>query len=521
MQSKSDHRRPETLPGRRFVLMAAATAAALALGVAATPASADLNVVSALTYTGTQGNPSSQTVPLSKLQTCPPYAGPTSITLQPGGQPVGVPLDSSWTLETVLECGLSIQPSDVVNLTVINGGTGADESTLNSAQLSAPSRYPGGGGALPTVSVLNETIGQIQYARPWLGTGDNNAADQFTLQPNQGQPPQAVSIVVFETQPPLVLAPRAQAVAGSLTAGSEKYTLSATVATAGGVSVPSADLSWSWSVNGVPVSSQATPTVSLPTSSVNPVSVQVSDATTGTGGTRTFDVTVPAGSKPPPGNPKPGAGKKHNGNPTGNHNGNPKSRGNSAPKRSHHQKPTTTHPTHKQPRARPGTAHDQRASQHPSTPPPATTPPATTPPAATPPSPPETPPPAAPTTTPGFTPVNGATKPPRRRHHHATAKHPHPGRSRSRHHASGADAGGAAPQVVTGRLVAALDTAPASSSPPHRSCTRPPPARACRPGCTGRWRWWRCSPAASRTSGTRAAAVACIAEAPPGPMTSP
>jgi hypothetical protein len=321
--------------------------------------------------------------------------------------------------------------------------------------------YPNGDGALPTVSVSGTTT---EYARPWLGGSDDNAATQVSTNAANGVAT-PIAMYVYEHQPPLAVSLSQSP--GATTSSSERVAVNATVTDSSDTPIPSSALSYRWSVNGAVRSSAAAPTLSVRIGN-SVIGLQVHDQASGATGIDSIQVSYnPSPVKTPPAkHPHPGAGNKHSHNRTGGPKGKPKSPiGNSHPKQSHAQTPTTHRKTHKASHRGSGTGH-----------PPDTTPTTTTPaaPPATPPtSTPATTPPAAPTTTPGFTPVTGATKPPR--HRRTAPRHPRRGPAGAHHAAGRGTSSNAAPRLVTGRLVADVNAvAPGSSPLVHPAAARDP-----------------------------------------------
>ena len=421
--------------------MAAACATLAALGAGAAPASADQAVVSATVYSGSGGvGPQTKPVMESLLANdCPLYDGPVTIPLSSGTE-ITVPSNSTWTLSTVLQCGLSIPPTDVYSLRVRNGVTNAFQAPLTGPEVFDPAAYPNGDGVLPLVSVNGGTT-QTQYVRPALSATDDNAADNFTVDG-------PISIVVNERAAPLNVTITKPAAAAK-TSASERVRLAATVTAADRAPVPSAHLTYAWSVNGATYSG-LTPTVSIKPG-VTIVSVEVVDQATGTGGTASRSVTYdPTGGTSHNNKPRQGSGGHNHGNNSGQTHGKRKSRGNRAPRQPQHQQPSSAQHT---------TTHHSSSDTTPSS--------STTPSTATTTAPPPTSAPttSTPATTPGLTPVNGRTKPPPGRHHHASRHHRHRTATTSHRAARSGASSGLAAQLVTGRLVADIEPVPPSSSP--------------------------------------------------------
>jgi hypothetical protein len=429
--------------------LATAVACVAAAGGAALPAGAAdaQTVVSATIFPGAQGNASSAQVMLSTLSTCGDYAGPTSITMQStsGTQPPQPVSEPAWTLGTVLTCGLQIPSADVTAVQVVRFN-GAYETSLSNAQIFDSAQYPGSDDALPTVYV-DGGENQTTYVRPPLSATDANAADNVT---QQGEP---VSLVVYENQPPLTVTATATPVSGTTTA--EQATLNATAAAADGTSIDPTQLTYSWSVGGGPPSTLAAPTLSLPVGNT-PVTVQVYDPSTGTGGTYTFDVPYSPTTPKKAQNRHPGGGSNPKGGPTGQ------------PKQKLTHRGDLEHAGANQ------GASTTRTRQH-STSPSRSSPTTTPAPAPAPPTPTPTPatPPTIQTTTvttttttgaPGLTVDSSPTK---------ALPHPHTHTPKRRSAAQT----GAAKRLVTGRLVADVQAVPLDDSP----LVRPIAAQAAAP----------------------------------------
>jgi hypothetical protein len=314
-QTQSDRRRPGIFPGRRFALATAVACAAVAggAGLPAT-AAADQPVVSATIFPGTSGNPSTQSVLLSTLASspCQIYDGP-SWTFSDGQGPLTTA--AVWSLGEVISCGLSIAPENVMAVQVFNNDNNSYENSLTPAGgVFDPSTYPSG--ALPLISVDGTTTsgGPVTYTRPPSGPSDQAQSDQFT---EDGTTP--ISIDVYESRPPLQIT--AAPVYGAATASSRTVTLAATVTDADGAAVAPSQLTWSWTLAGSSVGSEAAPTVTIAAGDSQVATVLVTDPATGTGGTATFDVSYSPTPSPPSATQPTGAGANHQGGPTGQKHG--------------------------------------------------------------------------------------------------------------------------------------------------------------------------------------------------------
>jgi PKD domain len=290
------------------------TALALAAAVAyawPTAASADQTVVSATIYPSSGGNVSQVSVGLQALEVCPEYSGSNPIYLYPPGQPFQL-TETSWSLSTVLSCGLQIPIDDVNSVQILNPSQGF-EAPLSNADLTDPTRYqdPQAPDALPVISV-DGTENQTTYIRPFRGGADANARDEVT----EGDAP--ITLVVYANGPPLIVQASARTLSSNATATTAQ--LSAAVQTATGTPVPPSGLAWSWTFGDGGTSAAATPTHRFAAGSYE-VTVQVTDATDGTGGTATIQFRTPV--KPTSGHTNQTGGKQptKSTSPTGTENG--------------------------------------------------------------------------------------------------------------------------------------------------------------------------------------------------------
>ncbi len=209
----------------------------ITLACDAASAAADQAVVNATVYPGPKGSISTRTASLSMLSGCTPYSGANPMYLYPGGQPLQLPLSSTWALSTVLTCGLQVPLTDVTNVQVVRSPSSRGlEEPLTDAELSDSSQWQEAG-ALPVIST-DGSENQNTYTRPWKGGSDRNASDQVTV---QGEP---IAIAVYESGPPLTVNASGRTLSESATAMRVKF--AATVRDANGASVPAASLTWSW-----------------------------------------------------------------------------------------------------------------------------------------------------------------------------------------------------------------------------------------------------------------------------------
>ncbi len=292
-------RRLPQVAGRRFACPLAFLAVATAIALAPAAAAADVAMVNATVYPSNGAGVTTDTVELSKLQTCPSYSGPSSLAMNPSGIPYQLP-SSTWTVATVLQCGLGllIDGSTSVQVLTINRGY---EAPLSFADLTDPSQYhdPQAPGALPVIS--NDGGSTLNtYTRPYRGGNDQNARDQVT---GDGPP---LSIVVYVSGAPLKVEAVQHTV--SRTAKTKTIRFSATVRGANDAPIAPPALTWSWSFDGGLPTSASTPTYKFGLG-VSYVAVQVTDASTGSGGTATLEVGV-TNAGPPSEHGRSGGGKK-------------------------------------------------------------------------------------------------------------------------------------------------------------------------------------------------------------------
>ena len=266
-------------------------------------AAADQAVATATIYPGPGASIKTQTVSLSTLNGCTPYTGASPMYLYPpfpGGQPFQVPTSSSWSLSTVLTCGLGVPLTDLTNVQVVRSPASRGlEDPLTSAQLTEASQWQAAG-ALPVIST-DGSEDQTTYTRPWRGGNDDNGADQVTV---QGEP---IAIAVYESGPPLKVT--ASRTALSRTPKTVKVRFAATVRDSHGANVPSSSITWDWSFGDGASSNAASPTHAFAPGNY-PVTVQVTDTAAGTGGTDTIQVVAHT-SNPGTGSHGHSGGGKH------------------------------------------------------------------------------------------------------------------------------------------------------------------------------------------------------------------
>lgn len=223
------------------------------------------------------------------LSGCPPYAGPDTIYLYAAGEYAGqgapqqLPPGSTWTLATVLSCGLGVPVIDVTAVQVATNSRGF-ESPLSNAQLVDPGQYhdPQAIGALPAI-FTDGSEDQNTYVRPWFGEPDDNAGDEVV---GQGTP---IKLVVFEKGQPLTVNITDSTVSDSKSAVKKRFT--AAVHDPAGASIPASARRYSWSFGDNATATSATPTHTF-VPGTYPVTLQVADPASGTGGVQTIEVTA-------------------------------------------------------------------------------------------------------------------------------------------------------------------------------------------------------------------------------------
>ena len=271
------------------------------------------DVVSATFYSSTQGTVTHPTVGTDALASCQTYDGPNPIDLYPGGNTPPQPFQftpTSWTLSTVLSCGLGLLSSDVYGVEVLSANH-RFEDLLSNADLNDQSLYQNSG-ALPAISVDgNENL--TTYVRPYRGPGDANAGDEVT---ETGSP---ITLVAYASAP-LQVTPSSTTLSSTATATTAQF--NAVVKTPEGVTVRASNLSWTWNFGDGGTSSQVSPKHRFAAGSW-PVTVQVSEVNGGNGGTGNLLFQTPhkstSGKTNQPGGTKPTKSKSPTGTENGKH----------------------------------------------------------------------------------------------------------------------------------------------------------------------------------------------------------
>jgi hypothetical protein len=254
------------------------------------------------------------------------YPGPTTMTLNVGGmdscQPLNPAFDSfglydgqrdtpvanaslqsgsSWTMATVLSCGLGIPPNDVTDV-VVQRYRGSFENPLTEGELTDVSDYhdPDAPGALPAIGANGDFGGNNQYARPWMGGSDDNDADQVQ---DFGNP---IAIQIYEGDPPLKVAITPTRSASS----ASTYSFTAAVTDASGTPIADSALSFAWDFHDTTNGSSSTPAPShiFTGTGAYVVSVQATEAKTGDSGAGYASVTVGSSQPQVGATGQPGAG---------------------------------------------------------------------------------------------------------------------------------------------------------------------------------------------------------------------
>jgi hypothetical protein len=260
-------------------------------------------------------------------QGCTRYAGPDA-DMSPSGIKYVFP-QSSWSLATVLECGLN-QSVAAITAVAVQKSSGGWEDPLTNADLSTPGDFAVAG-AVPVVS--DDGTGII-FTRPQRTATENNAGDQVLH-------PTALALDVYEG-PLLTVAvhPGSETVAAGA-----MVSFTAAVTDAHGSPVDPATLSYAWSLDGTPSSQSQGFSQTFATAGRYTITATANDDQGG-GGADTVQITVgssqstttgPQDSNAPGNTQQPGApaiGPQHSAGTTPG--------GTSGPKTSAH-----TVPTHK------------------------------------------------------------------------------------------------------------------------------------------------------------------------------
>jgi hypothetical protein len=208
-----------------------------------------------------------------------------------------LPSGSSWSLSTVLSCGLGIPLGDVTDV-VVQRDDGSFEAALSNNALTNASVYqdPGAPTALPVVGANGEAGGNNVYYRPWLGGTDDNIKDQVLP---EGGP---IQIQVYENEAPLTVTVTPDNTSGTT------YSFSAQVQEANGTAIPTSQLTWNWSFgDGTASSRSATPNHDYQvTGSRIVVSVQATDSSIGDSGSGSTILDVNSGTPASGSNPHSG-----------------------------------------------------------------------------------------------------------------------------------------------------------------------------------------------------------------------
>jgi PKD domain len=234
---------------------------------------------------GNASTPSVVSIATLKANTCQTSPGDAPALYNSNGpEPIGEPLSSnSWSLATVLECGLGVAPDGVTGVTVFRTD-GTAEATLSAKDLSTQTDTFENPSELPVIDYDGE---HIVYYRPWRGGSDANAGDQVTED-------QHVPLAIDVYQGPL-LTVTATASDANISAGGS-VTFGETVTGGGG-----AALSYRWNFGGGAAnttSNAAAPVESFPSAGTFSVTLEVTDADGG-GGADTIPITVQSSEEPP------------------------------------------------------------------------------------------------------------------------------------------------------------------------------------------------------------------------------
>ena len=263
------------------------------LGALAARAAADTPVAGVTVYSpgssaGTVLGPVS--VETLQARACPTYS-PGSSDTPMNGQSFTLPPDT-WTLATVLTCGLGVSLANG-NTDQVQRGSGSWEAALTYPQdLTSPSSFSDPN----TVPVIYFDGSSAGYYRPPRSAGDDNAADHVDGQPiaievDQGGPPLTVSITT--------------APAGHQVPAGTTIELSGGAVASSGAPISPSKLHFTWSLAGGATFSSHSASAAGPTAEAKLAAAGVYSFTLrvvdsdGSGGAATIAITVgsiPAGA---------------------------------------------------------------------------------------------------------------------------------------------------------------------------------------------------------------------------------
>lgn len=278
---------PGSIPGHRHALRVALAVVAAAL-VAAPGALADNSGQQVTATVYPQGGASfPDTTTIGQLESsCPTYTGTQPAQVGPSSSPQSSLPSEVWSLGSVLGCLPTPIAVSQVTSVVIFDQLGQPQSGPNSVlsgglntpnDLSTPSDFP----SQDQSPLIFSDGSNITYERPQRTAGDLNAADQVTVPDGQ-----AFVFEVFEG--PQLQGLTISASSASIAAG-QRVSFSVT-------GVPTGDqTTYAWNFGGgAKNSTSPTPNLKFPTAGVWPVTLTVTDATAGSVGVATTQITVGA-----------------------------------------------------------------------------------------------------------------------------------------------------------------------------------------------------------------------------------
>ncbi len=266
-------------PGRSR-LRCAALALGLTAAIVGDPAAgavADPNqMIVATIYQPGSATGITRSVSLAALdQSCTRYAGPDADF---PSQITYVFPQTSWSLRTVLECGLN-QSVAAITAVAVQQTSGAWEDPLTNADLSTAGDFAAAG----AVPVVSDDGSNIVYTRPQRTPTDENAPDQVF---------QSTALALDVYEGPLLTV--------AVHPGSETVAVGATVSFTAGVTdalgspVDPATLSYAWSLDGTPNSQSQGFSQTLATAGRYTITATANDDQGG-GGADTVQITVGSG----------------------------------------------------------------------------------------------------------------------------------------------------------------------------------------------------------------------------------
>lgn len=280
------------------------------------PAFADTGQTISATIAGAAGPPQTVSIAALKAIPCPTYAGSAPARYGVAGKlpAESLPVDS-WTLRTVLSCGMGLGIGGITGVAVYQSDgrreTGAG-SQLLPPDVSASATDFDDPAEMPLVAYDGTNI---VYYRPWRGGSDTNAGDEVTE-----RAPSPLRLLV-STGPRLDVL--AAASSDTVTAGAS-VRFSATATDHGSGAAPTSQLSYDWDFDGAAADSHAAaPTVTFAAAGRYSVAVTVTDAGGGDGYdpiTITVDAaagtpTTPSSPNAPPTGPQQSSGAVTGGSP--------------------------------------------------------------------------------------------------------------------------------------------------------------------------------------------------------------